>query len=89
MNIIKKSGNIEEFEVSKIKRSILNASKQTQEALSDSELNLIEKEVIKILEKLKRSETSSYEIFSICLNVLVELGFNSIAKSYLDGSLNF
>lgn len=88
MNIIKKNGRIEEFKTLKIKRSILNASEEVNEPLSDSELNLIEKEVDNILHKLNRTETSSYEIFAICLNVLNQLGFKAVCKAYLEGSLS-
>ncbi|MDR5588587.1 MULTISPECIES: ATP cone domain-containing protein [Clostridium] len=89
MNIIKKNGRIEEFQMSKIRQSILNASEEVTEPLSDAELKLIEKEVNNILCKLNRTETSSYEVFAICLNVLKELGFKAICKSYLEGSLSF
>ncbi|WP_315081664.1 ATP cone domain-containing protein [uncultured Clostridium sp.] len=89
MNIIKKSGRIEEFQISKVRQSILNASEEVREPLSDAELKLIEKEVDNILSKLNRTETSSYEVFAICLNVLKELGFKAVCKSYLEGSISF
>ncbi len=89
MNIIKKNGRIEEFKISKVRQSILSASEEVTEPLSDAELKLIEKEVNNILSKLNRTETSSYEVFGICLNALNELGFKSVCKSYLQGSISF
>ncbi|ACD23348.1 MULTISPECIES: ATP cone domain-containing protein [Clostridium] len=89
MNIIKKSGRIEEFQISKVRQSILSASEEVTEPLSDAELKLVEKEVNNILTKLNRTETSSYEVFAICLNVLNELGFKAVCKSYLQGSISF
>ncbi|AOR24547.1 ATP cone domain-containing protein [Clostridium taeniosporum] len=89
MNIIKKTGRIEEFQTSKIRQSLLSASQEATEPLSDAELKLIEKEINNILSKLNKTETSSYEVFAICLNVLKELGFKAICKSYLEGSISF
>ena len=89
MEIIKKNGRIEEFNISKVKRSILNASSEINQSLADADLNIIEKEVLKILKELKREKTSSYEIFAIVLNVLNKLNFNAVGKAYFNGSIEF
>lgn len=89
MKIIKKSGKVEEFDGSKIKRSVLNASREINEPLTDSDLKIIEREVLNILKIMNREETSSYEIFAIVLNVLKKLEFNHIGKVYFKGSIEF
>lgn len=89
MNIIKKSGRVEEFDISKVRRSVSNASIEINQPMTDSDLKVIENEVLKILKDLKREKTSSYEIFSIVLNVLKKLNFNAVGKAYFNGSIDF
>lgn len=89
MKIIKKNGRIEEFDGSKIKRSVLNASSEINETLTDSDLKVIENEVLNTLKIINREETSSYEIFAIVLNVLKKLEFNDVGKAYFKGSIEF
>lgn len=89
MKIIKKSGKVEEFNGDKIKRSILNASSEINEPLTDSDLKVIEREVLNVLKTMKREETSSYEIFAIVLNVLKKLEFDDVGKAYFKGSIEF
>ena len=87
MDLIKKDGRIQEFNISKIKQSILNASNEINEPLTSSDLKVIESEIINILKVLNREKTSSYEIFAIALNALNKLGFSKIGKAYLKGSI--
>jgi len=89
MKIIKKSGKVEEFDGSKIKRSVLNASSEINEPLTDSDLKIIEREVLNVLKTINREETSSYEIFAIVLNVLKKLEFNDVGREYFKGSIEF
>lgn len=89
MEIIKIDGRIEEFNISKIKHSVLNASTEINEPLTDSDLKIIEKEVLCILKVLNREKTSSYEIFAIVVKVLSKLGFYDVCKSYLRGTIDF
>lgn len=89
MKIIKNNGRIEEFNLSKIKHSVLNASTEIDEPLTDADIKIIEKEVLNILKVINREETSSYEIFGIVLKVLSKLGFIDVCKAYLKGSIDF
>ena len=43
MNIIKKSGRVEEFDISKVRRSVSNASIEINQPMTDSDLKVIEK----------------------------------------------
>lgn len=87
MKIIKKSGIEEEFNILKIRSSVSNASNEINMPLTDSDLNVITKEVTSILSVLNRETTSSYEIFAIVLNVLNKLKFKSICNAYLKGNI--
>jgi transcriptional regulator NrdR family protein len=89
MRIIKKNGRIEEFNLSKIKNSILNTSVEINEPLTEADLKIIEKEVLNVLKVINREETSSYEIFAIVLNALSKLGFKHVCKAYLKGAIDF
>lgn len=87
MKIIKKSGIEEEFNLLKIRSSVSNASNEINMLLTDSDLNIITKEVMSILVILNRETTSSYEVFAIVLNVLNKLKFKAICSAYLKGNI--
>ena len=87
MEIIKKKGNIEEFNILKVKQSVMNVANEIGESLTDADLKVIQKNTEDILKSLKRDRTSSYEVFAIVLNVLSDLSFGNIAKAYFEGSL--
>lgn len=87
MEIIKKKGNVEEFNISKVRQSIMNVANEIGQSLTDADLKVIQKNTEDVLKSLKRETTSSYEVFAIVLNVLSDLGFDNIAKSYFEGSL--
>lgn len=87
MEIIKKKGNAEEFNISKVRQSIMNVANEIGQSLTDADLKVIQKNTEYVLKSLKRETTSSYEVFAIVLNVLSDLGFDNIAKAYFEGSL--
>lgn len=89
MDIIKKKGHKEEFNILKVRQSVLSASNEINEPLSDADLNVIEKEVLKKLTSLDKEVTSSYEVFAIVLYALKELGFNKVGDTYFKGSIEF
>lgn len=87
MEIIKKKGNVEEFNILKVRQSIMNVANEIGQSLTDADLKVIQKNIEDILKSLKRETTSSYEVFAIVLNVLSDLDFDNIAKAYFEGSL--
>lgn len=87
MEIIKKKGNIEKFNILKVKQSIMNVANEIGQSLTDADLKVIQKNVEDLLKSLKRETTSSYEVFAIVLRVLSDLDFDNIAKAYFEGSL--
>ena len=54
MNIIKKNGRVEEFNISKIKHSILNVSNEINEPFTDADLKIVEREVLNVLKIINR-----------------------------------
>jgi transcriptional regulator NrdR family protein len=85
MDLVKKDGRLQQFDISKIKQSILNASRDIHEPLTDADIKVIENEVLKVLKVLNEEKTSSYEILGIVLHTLNKLGFSKIGKVYLNG----
>ena len=86
MQVIKKDGRLQELDANKIKISILNATSGTKALLNESDIKIIVKDIIKIIEDL-RSEygnTSSYEIVGVVVEVLKRDGFD-YTKSIIDG----
>ena len=84
MKIIKKSGRIDEFSIEKLKLSIENSAKDINIYLSQSDINLIIKDVMKILKKIcKNNITSTYEITGIVIQALKDNKFYRIAESYI------
>lgn len=83
MKIIKKNGNLLNFQPSKIKTSIENASRDINIQLNSKEIELIVSDVEVILKSLSRDVTSSYEVRSIVVDALIKYGYNDIAKSYI------
>ncbi len=86
MKIIKKNGSIQEFDSNKLCTSITRSAEDIGVYMNQSDLNLITDDVKHKLEILNRKETSSYEIFGLTLQLLIEEGFKDVAFSYLNGS---
>lgn len=85
MQVIKKDGRLQELEANKIKVSILNATSETKALLNESDINILVKDIIKVIENL-RSEygnTSSYEIIGVVVDVLKRDGFEDVVSSYV------
>lgn len=87
MMIIKKSGKLEEFNAEKLKAGIINASLDAKTPLNEADANLIIKEIKNIVFSIRENKTSTYEVFSITIDVLKKLGFKSIIKEYIKFSI--
>ncbi len=85
--IIKKSGKLEEFNAEKLKAGIINASLDAKTPLNEADANLIIKEIKNIVFSIRENKTSTYEVFSITIDVLKKLGFKSIIKEYIKFSI--
>lgn len=85
MQVIKKDGRVQDLEANKIKVSILNATNETKALLNESDINVIVKDIIKVIENLRSQygNTSSYEITGIVVEVLKRDGFEEVVSSYI------
>lgn len=86
MQIIKKDGRIEEFNIRKVKTSIENAASDCASMLNESDLNILVRDVEKYILKIRKDSliTSSYEVIGIIFDVLKRDGFNSILRAYVE-----
>lgn len=85
MTVIKRDGRIQEFDVIKIRSSILGASIDSNTIINESDLKVLSKRVLKVLKAIRGEDgiTSTYEIFAIIIETLKNDSFNDIAMSYL------
>ncbi|NLZ33672.1 MAG: hypothetical protein GX889_01955 [Clostridiales bacterium] len=89
MKIIKRTGEIEDFDLSKIKTSILNSSSDVNIPLNNSDINLLIREIEITLKNIRKLEpTTAYEVRGIVYHVLIKNGFVRIAKAYMS-DINF
>ena len=89
MKIVKRTGKIEDFDLSKIKTSILNSSSDVNIPLNNSDIKLLIREIEITLKNIRKSEpTTAYEVRGIVYHVLIKNGFVRIAKAYMS-DINF
>lgn len=88
MLIIKKSGNVEEFNSHKLMSSIANASEDAKIPLNEGDINFLSKEILKKITSLRENKTSSFEVLAITIEILKENGFKSVAREYVNYSIN-
>lgn len=86
MKIIKRKLNVENFDPDKLITSIINASQDAKEPLTWSDINLIKTRVERKIKFLRQddTDTSSYEVTGIIIEVLQEYGFINVLIAYLD-----
>ncbi len=84
VKVIKKDGRLVNFEPVKINISLSNCSSDLNTHLNKVDADLITKDVEKKIIKLRGNDgvTSSYEIISLVLYTLIDMGFKKIADSY-------
>lgn len=85
MKVIKKNGMIQDFEKEKLYTSLFNASSETANGLiNKSDANIIIEDVYRRLFQLRdKQSTSSYEIYGVVVQVLLENHFYELLKSYI------
>lgn len=88
MKVRKRNGFIYDFEVNKIKTSILNSASNANISLTDSNIKSLINEILYIINNIHKNNpsrvTSSYELKGIVYCALVNEGFKDIATSYMD-----
>ncbi len=84
IKVIKKDGRVVNFEPEKINTSLSNCSSDLNTHLNKVDADLLTKDVEKKIRSLRGNDgiTSSYEIISLILEALHNMGFKNIAESY-------
>lgn len=87
LRVIKKNLKEVDFVADKIKTSVANSASDVNFTLNQTDLNLISSDVEKKLIQMRGRDgkTSSYEIQSIVLESLCELGFQEVSDSFYNG----
>lgn len=88
MKVIKRNGLTQEFNINKIKTSIINSADDINTSLTESDANLICTQIESKIKSIRKdgSNTSSYEIISVIIDVLRENHFSNILDSYINFS---
>lgn len=86
MRIVKKNNTIQEFNHNKALISIANAADDIGIILNYSDLKVIKSEILNRLNEIsQQTDTiSSVMLSGIIEEILEDLGFNNIAKSYIE-----
>lgn len=86
MNIIKRSGKIVNFEISKVRTSIETASTDVNYPLTESDIKIIISDLLDSLKKLRdeNSTTSVYEIRGLIYVILLKHNFDKVCQSYMN-----
>ena len=85
MNIVKKDGRIEKFNIRKVKTSIENAARDSGTMVNESDLNILVNDVEKVLLKVRKDSlvTSSYEVIGTIFEILKRDSLNGKVEGYL------
>ncbi|NFA59725.1 hypothetical protein K8O96_01075 [Clostridium sporogenes] len=86
MEIIKKGGNLEDFDESKLRTSIANSARDIKDVhLTESDLNAIVKDITSAVKRVRKDneKTSSYELIGIISDVLKKNKFQEVLKVFI------
>lgn len=82
MKVVKRDGEIENFEISKIKVSIMRASDDIDEPLNKGDISSIGDIVEDFIMQSYSDSIKSSEIHEIVVSILEKNSFKNIAKAY-------
>lgn len=87
LKVVKRRGNIVEFNPDKIRTSVANSAADANVYLNERELELIANEVESIISDVRGPDgtTSSYEIRGVVVRVLKNMGYKDIARLFYEG----
>ena len=85
MKVIKKDGRLQDFDLEKIKSSILSATNDSKELLNESDVKILVEDINSKIKEVKKDgeDTSSYEISGIVIAILKRDGFSDIIEKYV------
>lgn len=87
LKVVKRSGNIVDFNPDKIQTSVENSARDAGVYLTEGELEMIAKEVKKtiVMVRGENGTTSSYEIRGVVVRVLKSMGYRNVAMEFYSG----
>ena len=88
MEVIKKDGRREEFNIKKIRRSIASSASDCGIVLTESDLTNACNMIENTISSGGKKETSSYEIFGVVVYKLQELKYSKVVQAYLETALS-
>ncbi|MFO3717966.1 ATP cone domain-containing protein [Anaerococcus sp. ENR1011] len=81
--VIKRSGNLEEYNSDKVTRSIKNAADRNDKQLNSSDVEILIKDIEKSMQEMDRKVFRTDEIKEYVKNALVSEGYSQIYDSYV------
>lgn len=81
--VIKRSGNLEEYNSDKVTRSIKNAADRNNKQLNSSDIEILIEDIEKSMQEMDRKVFRTDEIKEYVKNALVSEGYSQIYDSYV------
>ena len=81
--VIKRSGNLEEYNSDKVMRSIKNAADRNNKQLNSSDIEILIEDIEKSMQEMDRKVFRTDEIKEYVKNALVSEGYSQIYDSYV------
>lgn len=82
MQVIKRDGRLQEFDMKKIETSILRASDDIEEPMTESDAHMIARDIEKVVRDKYDGKIEATLIHMLVLGELIEDGFGHVAKEY-------
>lgn len=86
MKVIKRNGRLQEFDINKIKISIMRTSDDLKEPLNSSDIDNVTQSIEDIIKTYNQDSIKAQEIHRIVVEELRKYGFQHIAQAYDEGS---
>lgn len=85
MKVIKRDGRLEQFNLGKVKTSLIYASDTAEMELNESDIKMILYDIENLLKNIrgKEGKISSIEIIGAIVSVLRENEFNKLLKTFV------
>lgn len=86
MKVIKRNGRLQEFDINKIKVSIMRASDDLKEPLNSSDIDRVAQSIEGTIKTYNQDSIKAEDIHRIVVEELRKYGFHHIAEAYDEGS---
>jgi len=86
MLVVKKSGNLQDFQLEKIKTSMMRASDDINQPLNEADSHILAERINNKINANYKEKIKWSEIRTIVGETLISCGFSNVAKSYEEGA---